>query len=162
MENKTQQWLQEMLPIYRTSVPKRIFDFLIHQNFIPENKEVVSTLLNLSKYYNAKIYIFKTHSSDKTFKKTIANNVSFAKMMLESKHIEFEIIEGSGLKDYSIEVNEYAHSINADLIIVQLLRNLTLSKFLMGVKEQNVIANSYKIPVMVLNPKEIRVYAGFK
>jgi len=127
-----------------------------------ENKEVVSALLNLSKFYNAKIYIFKTHSSDKSFKKTIANNVSFAKMMLESKHIDFEVTEGAGLKDYSLEVNEYAHSIGADLIVVQLIRNLTLTKFLMGVKEQNIVANSYKIPVMVVNPKEIRVYAGFK
>jgi nucleotide-binding universal stress UspA family protein len=127
-----------------------------------ENKEVTSMLLSLSKYYNAKIYIFKTHSSDKTFKKTIANNISFARMMFESKHIDYEIFEGPGLKDYCIEVNEYAHNIGADLIIVQLQRNLTFTKFLMGVKEQRIVANPYKIPVMVLNPREIRVYAGFK
>lgn len=127
-----------------------------------ENKEVVNTILNLSKFYNGKIYIFKAKSNDKVFKKTIANNLNFARMMFESKHIEFEIFEAPGKKDYSIEVNEYANSINGDIILIQLQRNLTLSKFLFGVKEQSIIANPYKIPVMVINPKEIRVYAGFK
>jgi len=127
-----------------------------------ENKEVVSVILNLSKYYTGKIYIYKTQTNDKVFKKTIANNMNFARMMFESKHIEFEVHEGSVSKDYSIDVNEYANSINADLIIVQLQRNLTLTKFLFGVKEQSIIANPFKIPVMVTNPKEIRVYAGFK
>jgi len=127
-----------------------------------ENKEVVNIILNLSKVYNGKIYIFKAKSRDRAFRKTIANNLNFARMMFESKHIEFEIFEASGTKDYSIEVNEYAQSILADVIIIQLQRNLTFTKFLMGVKEQAIIANPYKIPVMVTNPKEIRVYAGFK
>jgi nucleotide-binding universal stress UspA family protein len=127
-----------------------------------ENKEVVSSILNLSKYYTGKIYIYKTQSNDKVFKKTIANNLNFARMMFESKHIEFEIHEGSASKDYSVDVNEYAKSIGADLIIIQLQRNLTFTKFLFGVKEQAIVANPYKIPVMVTNPKEIRVYAGFK
>jgi nucleotide-binding universal stress UspA family protein len=127
-----------------------------------ENKEVVNTILNLSKFYNGKIFIFKARSNDKVFKKTIANNLNFSRMMFESKHIDFEIFEAPGVQDYSIEVNEYARSVNGDVIIIQLQRNLTLSKFLLGVKEQSIIANPHKIPVMVINPKEIRVYAGFK
>lgn len=148
-------------------VQKSPMDGLFHKIVFPidyrtENKEIVNTLLNLSKVYNGKIYIFKTKSNDKVFKKNIANNLNFARMMFESKHIDFEIFEGSGTKDYSLEVNDYANSIGADLIIIQLQRNLTLTKFLFGVKEMRIIANPYKIPVMAVNPKEIRVYAGFK
>jgi len=148
-------------------VQKSPMDSLFHKIVFPidyrtENKEIVNSLLNLSKVYNGKIFIFKTLSNDKVFKKNISNNLNFARMMFESKHIDFEIHEGSGSKDYSIEVNEYAQSIGSDMIIIQLQRNLTLTKFLFGVKEQQIIANPYKIPVMVVNPKEIKVYAGFK
>jgi nucleotide-binding universal stress UspA family protein len=131
-------------------------------DYRPENKEVISILLNLSKFYNAKIHIFKARSTDVSFKKTIANNLNFAKMMLESKQLPFEICEAPGVVDYATEVNEYANQIKADIIIIQLQRNLTLSKFLFGVKEQNIIANPYKIPVMCLNPREVKVYAGFR
>lgn len=127
-----------------------------------ENKEVVSTILNLSKSYPGKIYIFKAFSSDKSFRKNIANNLNFARMMFESKQIDFEIFEGKSDVEYSDGVNEYAKSIGADVIIIQLQRNMTLSKFLFGIKEQSIIANPHKIPVMCINPKEVRVYAGFR
>jgi len=149
--------------VVQKAPPENLFSKIVFPiDYRSENKEVVSTILNLSKFYSGKIFIFKAKSSDKVFKKTIANNLNFARMMFESKHIDFEIHEGSGSNDYSNEVNEYAESIGAELIIIQLQRNLTFSKFLFGVKEQRIVANPYKIPVMVINPKEIRVYAGFK
>lgn len=127
-----------------------------------ENKEVASIIVSLSKSYPGKVYIFKGYSRDKSFKKNIANNLNFARMMFESKQIDFEVFEGSNDMDYSTGVNEYANKVGADVILIQLQRNLTLSKFLFGVKEQNIIANPYKIPVMCTNPKEVRVYAGFR
>ncbi len=149
--------------VVQKSPPESMFHKIVYPiDYRPENKEVVSAILNLSKLYNGKIFIFKTKTNDRVFKKNVANNLNFARMMFENKHIEFEIFEAKGKKDYSVEVNGYAQSVNADIIIIQLQHNLTLSKFLFGVKEQNIVANPYKIPVMVINPREIKVYAGFK
>ncbi|HEY4789566.1 MAG TPA: universal stress protein [Bacteroidales bacterium] len=149
--------------VVQKSPEESLFSKVVYPiDYRSENKEVVSNLLNLSKFYPFKVYIFKAQTNDKVFKKNVANNLNFARMMFESKHIEFEIFEAKGKMEYAAEVNNYAQIINADLIIIQLQRNLTLSKFIFGVKEQAIVANPYKIPVMVLNPKEIRVYAGFK
>jgi hypothetical protein len=141
-----------------------LFNAIVYPiDYRPENKELVSYILNLHRTYeNAKLYLFKVHSNDKAFKKHIVNNVNFARMMLESKHINFELVEGKGDIDYATEINDFSKSVNADLIIIQLQRNLTLSKFVFGVKEQSIIQNPYKIPVMCYNPKEVRVYAGFR
>jgi nucleotide-binding universal stress UspA family protein len=126
-----------------------------------ENKEILSYVLNFKKFYNFKLHLIKVHTSDKIFLKNITNNLNFAKSMLESKHLDFEVFMAEGKMDYGTEINDYANSVNADLIITQLQRNLTLSKFIFGVKEQKIIANPYKIPVMCLNPKDMWVFGGF-
>jgi nucleotide-binding universal stress UspA family protein len=132
-------------------------------DYRPENKELVNHLLTLHRFYdNSKLYLFKVHTNDHAFKKHVVNNINFARMMFESKHINFEIVEGKGQVDFATEINEFSNSVNADIVIIQLQRNLTLSKFLMGVKEQSIIQNPYKIPVMCYNPREVMVYAGFR
>ena len=130
-------------------------------DFRSENKELVSFILYLTKFYKCKIYIFRMTTNDQIHKKTIANNIIFAKSLFEGKRFEFEIIKAEGVTDYTTEMLSFANSVNADLIVTQLQRNLTFTKFLLGVREQNIIANPYKIPVVCLNPKELTVYAGF-
>lgn len=126
-----------------------------------ENKELVSYLMYMTKFYPAKLYLYKMFTKDQFHKKGIANNINFAKSMFEGKHLDYEIIKAEGKGDSAQELLAFAKSINADLIITQLQRNLTLTKFLLGVKEQTIIANQYKIPVVCLNPKELTVYGGF-
>jgi nucleotide-binding universal stress UspA family protein len=131
-------------------------------DFRIENKELLSYLLYLNKFYKMKLHLVKANNSDKMFKKNITNNLNYAKQLLESKHIEFQIISASGKDNFPNEIIEHAHGVNADLILIQLQRNLTLTKFLFGVNEQPIIANSYKIPVMCVNPKELLTYSGFR
>ena len=131
-------------------------------DFRTENKELLSHILSLSKLYQSKVYLYKMYSSDSRFKKNITNNVNYVRLALESKHIEHEIVNADSKNTYSKGVNEFAKSINADLIIVQLQRNLTLTKFILGVKEQGIISNPYKIPVLCVNPLDLTVWAGFR
>jgi nucleotide-binding universal stress UspA family protein len=144
--------------------PKRdTFERVVYPiDFRVENKELLSYLLYLNKFYKMKLHLVKAQTSDHMFKKNIANNLNYAKQLLESKHFEFEIIPASGKGNFHDEIIEHAHAVNADLILIQLQRNLTLTKFLFGVNEQPIIANQYKIPVMCVNPKELTKYSGFR
>jgi nucleotide-binding universal stress UspA family protein len=127
-----------------------------------ENKELLSVIINLLKVYlNPKIYLYRSFTNDKAFKKNINNTVNFARTLFESKGIEYEVVLAPEGKEYAASVNDYANSIEADLVIVQLQRNLTLTKFIFGVKEQAIITNQFKIPVMCINQRENKVYAGF-
>jgi len=130
-------------------------------DYRPENKELITAIINWAKYYNTKLYLYKTKVNDKIYRKHIDNNINFAKMMFDVKEMNYEIKVGSGRSEYASEVNDFAHSVNADMIIIQLQRNLTFSKFLFGVKEQQIVVNPYKIPVMCMNARELKVYAGF-
>ncbi|NJK98598.1 MAG: hypothetical protein HC905_30055 [Bacteroidales bacterium] len=103
----------------------------------------------------------KPQTNDKIFKKNIANTVNLAKVILDSKNISYEVISAATKASYAEQIIECAHTRECDLIIIQLEKNLTLTKFLFGVKEQRILANPYKIPVMCINPRvELLKYAG--
>lgn len=138
------------------------FDRIVYPiDFRTENKELLSYIFYLNKFYKSKLFLFKEHSSDKIFKKRITTNLNFTRQILESKHIDFEIATSDGKGNLPDQIVNFAHKVNADLILIQLQRHLTLTRFLLGVNEQPIIANAYKIPVMTVNPKDLTKYAGF-
>lgn len=127
-----------------------------------ENKQIISYISSFHKLHQFKLFLMRPQTNDKIFKKNISNTINLAKVLLESKNISYEIISAEGTGNYASQIIECAHSKQCDLIIIQLEKNLTLTKFLFGVKEQRIIANPYKIPVMCLNPRfDLLKYAGF-
>jgi nucleotide-binding universal stress UspA family protein len=143
-------------------VPKRghiMDDVVIPIDFRWENKEKLNWIYFLHEYYESNIHLFRSSANDKRTE----NNLHFAKKTLDYKQIEFEITAAEGNRNFAIETIEYAHSIKADMIIIMLNRNLTFIDYILGPKEQHIIANQYKIPVMCLNPRnDLRKYAGFR
>jgi nucleotide-binding universal stress UspA family protein len=127
-----------------------------------ENKQILSYISSFSKFYRFKLLLMRPQTNDKIFKKNIANTINLAKVLLESKNIEHEVISADGKGNYATQIIECAHNKQCDMIVIQLEKNLTFTKFLFGVKEQKILANPYKIPVMVLNPRlDLLKYAGF-
>jgi nucleotide-binding universal stress UspA family protein len=127
-----------------------------------ENKQILSYISSFSKFYKFKLLLMRPQTNDKIFKKNISNTINLAKVLLDSKNISYEVITAENKGSYAAQIIECAHAKSCDLIVIQLEKNLTLTKFLFGVKEQKILANSYKIPVMCLNPRfELSKYAGF-
>jgi nucleotide-binding universal stress UspA family protein len=127
-----------------------------------ENKQILGYISYLKRFYNFKLVLMKPQTNDKIFKKNINNTVNFAKVYMDSKSISYEIYKPETKGDYASQIIECAHAKDCDMILIQLEKNLTLTKFLFGVKEQKILANPYKIPVMCLNPRiELTRYAGF-
>jgi hypothetical protein len=48
---------------------------------------------------------------------------------------------------------EFANKINADLILIITTKNITFADYVLGAHEQEIIANSSKIPVCCVNPR---------
>ncbi len=127
-------------------------------DFRYENKEKLSWISFLSKYYTSKIFLFKPKVNDYH----IRNNLEFAKRFLEGKNINYEIVTGKRSYSQPEEIIEYANQIKAELIIIMLSKNITKAKLMFGLKEQKYISNEYHIPVMCLNPRsDLRKYEGF-
>jgi nucleotide-binding universal stress UspA family protein len=141
-------------PPKRLALRKVVFPI----DFRKENKEKLAWISFLSKYYTSKIYLFKPTGNDYV----VRSNLEFAKRFLEGKNINYEIITAKGRFNLTQETLEYAHKINAELIIIMLSKSVTLAKVMLGLQDQKYISNDYKIPIMCLNQRsDLRKYEGF-
>ena len=131
-------------------------------NFKLENKEKHHWVNYLSKYYSAKFFIIKQDVKDKTFKKRVQSNLTFAKKYFVNKEIDHEIYTAPGKTKFSTETVNYAKEVGADLILIMTTRDISLADYALGADEQRIIANREKIPVMCVNPRaDLRKAQGF-
>jgi nucleotide-binding universal stress UspA family protein len=149
------------IPFYVVQAPpkrlalRRVF-FPI--DFRKENKEKLAWISFLSKYYTSKIFLFKPSGNDYV----VRSNVEFARRFLEGKNIDYEIVTAKGNYNLTQETLEYAHHIDAELIITMLSPNFTMLKVMLGLQDQKYISNDYKIPIMCLNQRsDLKKYEGF-
>ncbi len=121
-------------------------------DFHKENKEKLSMAIFMGKYFDSKVHLLKTQTTDKNLLKKTNINVNFAIKFFTQNNIEYEIhdIPKGNLTQQTID---YAQKINADMIVVVTTKNSFL-----GASEQYIIANSSKIPVCCVNPRS--TFAG--
>lgn len=121
-------------------------------DFHKENKEKLSMAIFMGKYFDSKVHMLKTKTTDKNLLKKTNINVNFAIKHFAQNSIEYEIheIPKGNLTQQTID---YAQQIHADMIVVVTTRNSFL-----GASEQYIIANSSKIPVCCVNPRS--TFAG--
>lgn len=122
-------------------------------DFKREQKEKLVWAAFLHKYYKAKIHICYQESTDSRIKTKTKSNIVFSKNYLSEKNAEFEISKLPGDKNLAEESIEYSKNINAGMILIMTTKNISFQDYVLGADEQQIIANSAKIPVMCINPK---------
>jgi len=120
-------------------------------DFRTENKEKLKMAIFMGKYFDSKIHILKTVTTDKSLLKKTNINLNFAIKYLIQNNIEYEIhdMNKGNLAQQTIA---FAESVDADLILIMTTKNITLADYMLGAQEQQIIANSSKIPVCCVNP----------
>jgi nucleotide-binding universal stress UspA family protein len=131
---------------------ERFHHIVFPVNFRVENKEKMGMAIFMGKYFDSKIHILKTVSVDKSLTRKTNINMNFAVKYLIQNNIDYEIHEMPQGK-FSEQTIEFAHKINADLILIMTTKNITLADYMLGASEQAIIANSSHIPVCCINPK---------
>lgn len=122
-------------------------------DFKSENKEKLNWAIFLGKYFNSKVHLFKYPVNDKSLQRKINTNLNFAIRFLIQNNLDYEIHSPEKSKDFSKETVEFAKSINADLILTMTTKYISIFDYMFGAREQQIIANDAKIPVMCVNPK---------
>jgi nucleotide-binding universal stress UspA family protein len=130
-------------------------------DFRSENKEKINWIYNIARLYNSTFYIIKDKVTDVRFKKGVTSNLLFTEKFLRSNEIPYEIHTSPGKKDFTRETIEFAHEINADLLLIMTTKGLSMADYVLGANEQQVISNEYGIPVMCINPRPPKFGSGF-
>jgi nucleotide-binding universal stress UspA family protein len=131
---------------------ERYHNIVFPVDFRNENKEKIKMAIFMGKYFDSKVHILKTISTDKMLVKKTNVNLNFAIKYLMQNGIEYEIhdLPKADMAQLTID---FAQKINADLILIVTTKNITFADYLIGASEQYIIANSSKIPVCCVNPK---------
>ncbi len=133
----------------------RYTDIVFPIDFKSENKEKLQWAIFLGKYLNSKIHLYKAPIFDKNLQKKVNVNLNFAIRFLIQNNIEYEIHTSTktGSGKYQKELLAFSKKINADLILITTTKHITTLDYIFGAKEQYLLSNSEKIPVMCVNPK---------
>jgi nucleotide-binding universal stress UspA family protein len=131
-------------------------------DFRTENKEKVNYVNYLAANFNAKFLVFKRKVKDKGFKKKIASNLLYVETFLKNNNVQYELFNAEGDMSFEKEIVKFSKDQGADLILVLTTRDINFIDYLVAAKEQYVIANPEKIPVMCINPKPARLASGFR
>jgi nucleotide-binding universal stress UspA family protein len=131
---------------------ERYHNIVFPVDFRNENKEKMRMAIFMGKYFDSKIHIIKSLTTDKMLAKKTSVNMNFAVKYLMQNNIEYEVHE-LARGDIAPQTIDFALKINADLILIITTKNITFADYIVGASEQYIIANSSKIPVCCVNPK---------
>ncbi|TLX77160.1 universal stress protein [Labilibacter sediminis] len=130
-------------------------------DFKTENKEKLVWAEFISKFLDTKVYLFSTSSKEGAIEPRTKANLVFCKNFLTEKNINYELSLSEGNGSFSQETINFANKINADAIIIMTTRDIAFHDYVLGANEQQIIANSSKVPVMVINPRTDLMKYGY-
>lgn len=131
----------------------RYTDVVFPIDFRSENREKLQWAIFLGKYLSSKIHLYKAPVSDKNLQKKVNVNLNFAIRFLIQNNIEYEIHTGKKSGNFQKEMLTFAKKIQADMILITTTKHITTVDYIFGAKEQYLLSNNEKIPVMCVNPK---------
>jgi nucleotide-binding universal stress UspA family protein len=131
---------------------ERYHNIVFPIDFRGENKEKMKMAIYMGKYFESKVHMLVSVSSDKNLLKKTNINLNFAVKYLIQNNIEYEIHEVSK-GNFAQQTIDFGQKINADLILIMTTKNITVADYVIGASEQFIIANSSRIPVCCVNPK---------
>jgi nucleotide-binding universal stress UspA family protein len=131
---------------------ERYHNIVFPVDFKTEDKEKTKMAIYMGKYFDSKIHILVTMSTDSGLIKKTKINLNFAIKYLIQNNIDYEIHE-IPRGNFAQQTLDFAQKINADIILIVTTKNITFADYIIGASEQYIIANSSKIPVCCVNPK---------
>lgn len=130
---------------------ERYHSIIFPVDFRGENKEKIKMAIFMGKYFESKIHMLVSGSTDKSLSKKTKINLNFAIKYLIQNNIEYEIHD-MPKGNIAQQTIDFGQKINADLILIVTTKNITFADYILGASEQSIIANSSKIPVCCVNP----------
>jgi len=139
----------------KAPIHDQLKEIVVPIDFIAEEKQILHAVIDIAKVWGARIHLFSAKHKDEFLSKRTQLNLNYAKNLLKNNNMAFLDVAETGSKGYMNDLLDYAHTINADLIAIinhkeDGFKNLFGTNF-----DQGVITNSYHIPVLIMNYKQI-------
>ncbi|WP_430812724.1 MULTISPECIES: universal stress protein [unclassified Carboxylicivirga] len=126
-----------------------------------ESKEKLKWIQFMYQFSRPKIYMYAAATKEGIIDSRTKANVVFSKNYLHEKGIDYELVLSDGEESFSKETIRFSEKIDADLVLVMTTRDIAFHDYMLGAYEQYIIANSAKMPVLVINPRTDLMKYGY-
>ncbi|MDR1864831.1 MAG: universal stress protein [Bacteroidales bacterium] len=121
-------------------------------NFLGEHDTKLKRVVFFSRFYpDATMHIITPSGKDTDKEKIIASNIKVMTKALEDQNIKVNFITHDHTKNKAELIIAAAKEANADMIMTPTENVPTAIKFLFGLREEKLISNAEKIPVMCVH-----------
>ena len=130
-------------------------DIVVPLDLHKETKQKLSLVADMAKYFDSRVHIIVPGEKDEFLKNQIDRNLKFAEGFFEDQNIPHTTRVSERKGDFDDAIIEYATEIDADLISIMNLPEISLANLIGGNYVQNIITNNAQIPAMLMNPRQV-------
>lgn len=121
-----------------------------------DSKQKLDEVADIAKYFNSKIHIFAKQEKDPSLAAKLRSNILFAKKYYAKKEIELDVCVSDNKNSFDDEMMAYAKRVDADIIAIVNTLKWNMFGGLFSRREEHIITNEEKIPVLCVNPIDIK------
>lgn len=131
-------------------------DIVVPLDMTDDTKQKLDEVADIAKYFDSRVHIYAKREKDSFFAQKLKNNIAFTKKYFAEKGMEINIEISETKKGFDDEVVAFAKSVNADLIAIVNFQGWNVFGGLFSRREEEIITNKEKIPVLVVNPIDVK------
>jgi len=130
-------------------------NIILTLDFNRESKEKSAWAGHISTLNNTKITILTRHYNDSYFAAALRSNMALVKKLYDNLGVVYEIKNEPDIKcDIDKYAVDYAFYNKGEMLVVMATKEIAIDDLLFGLKEKKIINNKYKLPVMLINPRD--------
>jgi hypothetical protein len=130
-------------------------NIILPLDFNRESKEKSAWAGHISTLNQSKVRILIRAYKDSYFAASLRNNLVLVKKLYKNLEVDYDIVKEP---DITVDIDkyavEYAWLNNADLLVIMATKDIAVDDLLLGLKEKKIVNNKYKLPVMLINPRD--------
>ncbi|HNW91016.1 MAG TPA: universal stress protein [Bacteroidales bacterium] len=124
-------------------------------DFNRESKEKAAWVGHISTLNKTSVRILTRHYKDTYFAASLRNNLALVMKLYKNLNVDYRVVCEAGIKsDIDKYAVDYAWYNNGEMIVLMATKELAADDLLFGLKEKKIIANKYKLPIMLINPRD--------
>ena len=124
-------------------------------DFNRESKEKSAWAGHITTLNKSRVTILIRNYKDAYFAASLRNNLALVKKLYKNIEVDYDIVKEPDIKvDIDRYAVEYAWLNRGDMIVVMATKEVAVDDLLFGLKEKKIIDNAYKLPVMLINPRD--------
>ena len=145
------------LIVVRDELPRKTIyrHIILPLDFNRESKEKAAWSGYISTLNKSTVYVLSRNYKDAYFAASLRTNIVLVDKLFNNLGVAVEFIKEP---DITVDIDkyavEYAWLNQGDIVVVMATKEISIDDLIMGLKEKRIIENKYKLPIMLINPRD--------